>query len=87
MGFLELDLVLGKWVEEHIHSMDENGIKALDHVLDLENPDLWKWLTAQEQPPEAVEINPVFTALHDKVVNNLNSHSASETRAMPGQHG
>ena len=34
-GFLELDLVLGKWVEEHIHSMDENGIKSLVHVLDL----------------------------------------------------
>ncbi|KAK4568192.1 hypothetical protein RGQ29_003822 [Quercus rubra] len=84
-GFWELDLVLGKWVEEHIHSMDENGIKALVHVLDLENPDLWKWLTAQEQPPEAVEINPVFTALHDKVMNNLNSHSAPETQATPGQ--
>ncbi|XP_060669565.1 succinate dehydrogenase assembly factor 2, mitochondrial-like isoform X2 [Ziziphus jujuba] len=35
-GFLELDLVLRKWVEEHIHSMDENGIKALCHVLDLQ---------------------------------------------------
>ncbi|PPR86862.1 hypothetical protein GOBAR_AA33827 [Gossypium barbadense] len=57
-GFLELDLVLGKWVEEHIHSMDENGIKALVKVLDLENPDLWKWLTGQEQPPEAVTVNP-----------------------------
>lgn len=33
-GFLELDLVLGKWVEEHIHAMDENGIKALVQVLD-----------------------------------------------------
>jgi len=84
-GFLELDLVLGKWVEEHIHSMDENGIKSLVHVLDLENPDLWKWLTAQEQPPEGLEKNPVFTALHDKVMNNLNSYSAPETRAMPGQ--
>ncbi|CAI9113768.1 OLC1v1014437C1 [Oldenlandia corymbosa var. corymbosa] len=58
-GFLELDLVLGKWVEEHVHSMDENKIKALVHVLDLENPDLWKWLTGQEQPPEAVSNNPV----------------------------
>ncbi|KAE8710633.1 Succinate dehydrogenase assembly factor 2 [Hibiscus syriacus] len=44
-GVLELDLVLGKWVEQHIHSMEENGIKDLIHVLDLENPDLWKWLT------------------------------------------
>ncbi|CAN1180766.1 Succinate dehydrogenase assembly factor 2, mitochondrial, partial [Linum perenne] len=34
-GFLELDLVLGKWVEDHIHSMDENKIKALVDVLDL----------------------------------------------------
>lgn len=34
-GFLELDLILGRWVEDHIHSMDENGIKALVHVLDL----------------------------------------------------
>ncbi|GKV17446.1 hypothetical protein SLEP1_g27956 [Rubroshorea leprosula] len=34
-GFLELDLVLGKWVEENVHSMDENGIKSLVHVLDL----------------------------------------------------
>ncbi|XP_062174349.1 succinate dehydrogenase assembly factor 2, mitochondrial-like [Alnus glutinosa] len=84
-GFLELDLVLGKWVEKHIHSMDEDGVKALVHVLDLENPDLWKWLTGQEQPPEAVKINPVFTSMHDKVMNNLNSYAAPETRATPGQ--
>ncbi|GKV45526.1 hypothetical protein SLEP1_g52598 [Rubroshorea leprosula] len=84
-GFLELDLVLGKWVEEHIHSMDENGIKALVHVLDLENPDLWRWLTGQEKPPEAVSINPVFSAVQEKVMGNLNSHAAPETRATPGQ--
>ncbi|KAA8540599.1 hypothetical protein F0562_024482 [Nyssa sinensis] len=36
-GYLELDLVLGKWVEDHIQSMDEDGIKALVDVLDL-NP-------------------------------------------------
>ncbi|XVE63791.1 hypothetical protein DITRI_Ditri07aG0048400 [Diplodiscus trichospermus] len=80
----ELDLVLGKWVEEHNFSMDENGIKALVHVLDLENPDLWKWLTGQEQPPEAVSINPVFSAVQEKVLKNLNDHSASATRATPG---
>ncbi|KAK9187919.1 hypothetical protein WN944_019318 [Citrus x changshan-huyou] len=84
-GFLELDLVLGKWVEEHIHSMDENGIKALVDVLNLENPDLWKWLTGQEQPPEAVKTNPVFSALHNKVMNNLNSYASPQTRSEPGQ--
>ncbi|KAM7272731.1 hypothetical protein ACFE04_027394 [Oxalis oulophora] len=108
-GLLELDLVLGKWVEQHIHSMDQNGIKALLQVLDLlsnamyigaglmcarllglvwqdmENPDLWKWLTGQEQAPEAVSVNPVFRAVHEKVLKNLNSHSAPETRSTPGQ--
>ncbi|KAK8586542.1 hypothetical protein V6N13_010132 [Hibiscus sabdariffa] len=84
-GFLELDLVLGKWVEEHIHSMDENGIKALIHVLDLENPDLWKWLTGQEQPPKSVTVNPVFSAVQEQVLKNLDNHSSPETRATPGQ--
>ncbi|CAL1405631.1 unnamed protein product [Linum trigynum] len=84
-GYLELDLVLGRWVEEHIHSMDENGIQALVNVLDLENPDLWKWLTGQEQPPDAVGQNPVFCELRDKIMNNLNSHASPETRALPGQ--
>lgn len=84
-GFLELDLVLGKWVEENIHSMDENGIRSLIQVLDLENPDLWKWLTGQEQPPESVSTNPVFSAVREKVMNNLKSYSAPETRTTPGQ--
>jgi succinate dehydrogenase flavin-adding protein (antitoxin of CptAB toxin-antitoxin module) len=34
-GFLELDLVLGTWVEQHVHSMDEANIRALLQVLDL----------------------------------------------------
>jgi succinate dehydrogenase flavin-adding protein (antitoxin of CptAB toxin-antitoxin module) len=34
-GFLELDLVLGKWVEKNIHSLDENQIRSLIHVLDV----------------------------------------------------
>ncbi|EAY81147.1 hypothetical protein OsI_36329 [Oryza sativa Indica Group] len=84
-GFLELDLVLGTWVEQHIHSMDEANIRALLQVLDLENPDLWKWLTDQEQPPEAMNSNPVFIAVKSKVTENLSKHSSPETRSAPGQ--
>uniref|UniRef100_A0A1D1Z8I4 Succinate dehydrogenase assembly factor 2, mitochondrial n=1 Tax=Anthurium amnicola TaxID=1678845 RepID=A0A1D1Z8I4_9ARAE len=84
-GFLELDLVLGNWVEENIRSMDELQIRALVDVLDLENPDLWKWLTGQEQPPEAVNMNPVYKAVRAKVTHNLDRHTAAATRAVPGQ--
>ncbi|KAI3854287.1 hypothetical protein MKW98_024710 [Papaver atlanticum] len=89
-GFLELDLVLGKWVEENIFSMDESELVVLQ-MSDLsffslkENPDLWKWLTNQEQPPEAVNNNPVFSALREKVMGNLENHASPETRATPGQ--
>ncbi|KMZ60284.1 Succinate dehydrogenase assembly factor 2, mitochondrial [Zostera marina] len=83
-GFLELDLVLGKWVEENICSMDEHRIKALVDVLDLENPDLWKWLTGQEEPPNSINTNPVFSAVRTKVMDNLNN-ADPKTRASPGQ--
>ncbi|XLU54589.1 hypothetical protein S245_049237, partial [Arachis hypogaea] len=84
-GLLELDLVLGKWVEDNIHSLDESRVRALVHMLDSENPDLWKWLSGQEKPPESVSSNPVFAAVHERVMKNLESHSAPETRATPGQ--
>lgn len=84
-GFLELDLVLGTWVENHIDSLDEKGIKSLVVVLDLENPDLWKWLTGQEKPPEAIDMNPVFNEVRSKVMNNLDSYASPQTRATPGQ--
>ncbi|KAM3278954.1 hypothetical protein ACQJBY_046321 [Aegilops geniculata] len=79
-GFLELDLVLGTWVEQHVRSMDEANIRSLLQILDLENPDLWKWLTGQEQPPETV-----FAAIKSKVTDNLSKHSSPETRSAPGQ--
>ncbi|KAK7291508.1 hypothetical protein RIF29_06708 [Crotalaria pallida] len=84
-GFLELDLILGKWVEDNIHSLDESRIKALIQVLDVENPDLWRWISGQEQPPESISTNPVLNAVREKVTKNLDSYSAPETRATPGQ--
>ncbi|XP_062183387.1 succinate dehydrogenase assembly factor 2, mitochondrial-like isoform X2 [Phragmites australis] len=84
-GFLELDLVLGSWVEQHVHAMEEANIRALLQVLDLENPDLWKWLTGQEQPPEDLNSNPVFGAIKSKITENLNKHASPETRSTPGQ--
>ncbi|CAM8969796.1 unnamed protein product [Rhodiola kirilowii] len=85
IGASSVYLVLGNWVDENIRNLDEAGIRSLVDVLDMENPDLWKWVSGQEQPPEAVEKNPVFCAVRSKVLDNLNSHSALETRAVPGK--
>ncbi|KAF7112107.1 hypothetical protein CFC21_112042 [Triticum aestivum] len=34
-GFLELDLVLGTWAEQHVRSMDEANVRSLLQILDL----------------------------------------------------
>ncbi|XP_002973356.2 succinate dehydrogenase assembly factor 2, mitochondrial [Selaginella moellendorffii] len=84
-GFLELDLVLGKWTQENIHQLDDKHLESLIQVLDLENPDLWKWLTGQAEVPESITANPVFACIQKQISGNLENHAAVETRAKPGQ--
>lgn len=84
-GYLELDLLLGKWTEENIRTLDEKHLNFLIAVLDLENPDLWMWLTGQQPTPEHLSINPVFTAIHKQIMGALDTHAPPETRAKLGQ--
>ncbi|KAL0415465.1 UNVERIFIED_CONTAM: Succinate dehydrogenase assembly factor 2, mitochondrial [Sesamum latifolium] len=92
-GYLELDLIMGNgwritfilWMKLESSPLSMSLTWVGDDVADLENPDLWKWLTGQEQPPEAVNANPVFTSVKERVTNNLDNHAAPETRATPGQ--
>ena len=51
-GFLELDLVLGTWVEQHVHSMDEPNIRALLQVLDLVSSPACLWLSIASEVEE-----------------------------------
>ncbi|KAL3693248.1 hypothetical protein R1sor_006899 [Riccia sorocarpa] len=83
-GYLELDLLLGRWAQENIYNLDESQLGALVEVLDEENPDLWKWLSGQDQIPEKFQSNPVFIAIHKKVQDRLEKHASEETRAKPG---
>ncbi|MCO5579101.1 hypothetical protein L7F22_032953 [Adiantum nelumboides] len=84
-GYLELDLILGKWTEENIQKLDDQQLKLLVEILDMENPELWKWLTGQEVMPLHLSENPVFIQIHEKIMGTLSTHSASETRAKLGQ--
>lgn len=60
-GFLEMDLLVGLWAERNLPTMDKGQLAAMETVLDQENPDLFKWLTGQEEAPEAMKANPAFT--------------------------
>ncbi|KAK8448280.1 hypothetical protein SEVIR_8G255400v4 [Setaria viridis] len=66
--------------------MDESNIRAAPSCkCSTSKTDLWKWLTGQEQPPEDLNSNPVFTAIKSKVTDNLSKHASPETRSTPGQ--
>ncbi|CAM0948885.1 unnamed protein product [Alopecurus aequalis] len=97
-GFLELDLVTNCTERSGASSHGHQGIRSFLYIICQkvgpnyrtcfilqENPDLWKWLTGQEQPPEAVNSNPVLVAIKSKVTDNLSKHSSPETRSAPGQ--
>eukprot|EP00930_Biecheleria_cincta_P088477 TRINITY_DN7771_c0_g1_i1.p1 TRINITY_DN7771_c0_g1~~TRINITY_DN7771_c0_g1_i1.p1 ORF type:complete len:152 (+),score=38.82 TRINITY_DN7771_c0_g1_i1:89-544(+) len=51
-GWLELDVLMGTFVEKVIWDYGEDKLDLLEEVLELENPDLFKWFTGQAQVPE-----------------------------------
>nr|XP_024399322.1 succinate dehydrogenase assembly factor 2, mitochondrial-like isoform X2 [Physcomitrium patens] len=84
-GYLELDLLLGKWAEDNINNLDENRLQELVDLLEGENPDLWNWLTGQAEVPAALAENSVFAAIKGQIAENLSTYSSPQTRAQPGK--
>lgn len=62
-GWLELDVLIGTFTERHIHDFEDAKLDLLEEVLELENPDLFKWLTFQVPVPEELARNEIMTAL------------------------
>ena len=54
-GLLELDIVLGRFVEKHYASLDEVQQTAFDVLLDLPDNVLWDMITGREAPPEDIQ--------------------------------
>ncbi len=46
-GLLELDIVLGRFVERHYASLDEAGRAAFDALLDMPDAELWDMITGK----------------------------------------
>lgn len=84
-GFLEMDLLVGIWAEKQIPQLSENMLQQFEIVLDQENPDLYKWLTGQEQPPQDVVENAAYQALFKDVSLQLRDHIDQTARAPEGK--
>mmetsp|Transcript_20700 Transcript_20700/g.24890 ORF Transcript_20700/g.24890 Transcript_20700/m.24890 type:complete len:202 (+) Transcript_20700:70-675(+) len=84
-GFLELDLIVGNWVEQNMSTITESQVEAFSAVLDQENPDLFNWLTEQQEAPEFMLANPVFVQLKLHMGEYLAKHSNKNSRSAKGK--
>src|SRR5690625_4836061 len=54
-GTREVDLLLGGFADAHLANMDEEQLDRFERLLDLPDPDLYAWIVALEQPPQAAD--------------------------------
>lgn len=50
-GFKEADLVLGSFADEHLAKLDPAGVDAFEALLDVDDKDIYAWVTGREAPP------------------------------------
>jgi len=54
-GLLELDIVLGRFVEQHYEGLNDLQQVAFDVLLDLPDNVLWDMITGREEPPREMQ--------------------------------
>mmetsp|Transcript_8268 Transcript_8268/g.37658 ORF Transcript_8268/g.37658 Transcript_8268/m.37658 type:complete len:161 (-) Transcript_8268:2932-3414(-) len=84
-GFLELDILIGTWAECNLTSRSQGFCAEFSEILDEENPELFRWLTCQEQPPPRITRNRAFISLHAHTLSLLRRKCDRQSRALKGQ--
>ena len=51
-GLLELDLVLDRFVRRYLADLDARGLRALDRLLDYDDPELWDIVSGRKECEE-----------------------------------
>lgn len=50
-GTREIDLLLGKFADEHMAGFDAEQVALYDRFLNNSDPDIYNWITGQEPVP------------------------------------
>ncbi|CAK0855445.1 unnamed protein product, partial [Prorocentrum cordatum] len=67
-GWLEIDVLMGTFAAKRLPGFDEQKLDLFEEVLELENPDLFKWFTGQTPvPSELLDSNPVMAEMMEFV--------------------
>jgi antitoxin CptB len=63
-GTKETDLLLGAFAAKHLNALGESDLDDYEHLLSIEDPRLYTWISGQETPPAEFE-TPVLQMLRD----------------------
>ncbi|CAE8593979.1 unnamed protein product, partial [Polarella glacialis] len=81
-GWLELDVLMGTFAEKVVWDYDHANLDLLDEVLELENPDLFKWFTGQAAVPEEIKQNEVMVKMLEYVKTDQTGGFGPAARSM-----
>lgn len=62
-GTKEMDLLMGGFALAHVPSFTEGELAAFAQLLTQNDPDLYNWITGQDQPPANIAADTVFQKL------------------------
>ena len=67
-GMLELDLILGRFIDQHLEHLTEEQLIAFEHLLNHQDPDLYAWFMGYESPADKECMDIVsYIRLQDKL--------------------
>ena len=62
-GIKEMDIILGSFAEKNLETMNEENLKLFEEILEIPDPDLYKWFASED-----VSIPEKYTALVKEIL-------------------
>ncbi len=67
-GTREMDILLGRFADAHVPTLDARGVDDYDRLLSCEDPDLWDYYTQKTSVPAEDDTQVMRAFLGFKVV-------------------
>lgn len=74
-GMKENEIIFRSFIAKHLDTMPAEILPEFEELLDLPDPDLYKWLSGATQPPEDVAASKIWKMVSDHVKNDLKKAS------------
>ena len=85
-GYLELDILMGTWATDNLASLDTTELHQFAELLTCETPDLFKWVTGQEEVPDEFA-TPLMARIRADVAEKNKSDPATHAENWYDKRG